>query len=92
VVARVNLRRVRAPALRPLPPGPRGSWLLGSLGDFRRDILGFFSHCATTHGDLVPYRLGFHRLCLVNHPDYTEQVLTTDAKNYSKRTYVLKLL
>src|SRR5262249_28372238 len=62
-----------APALRSLPPGPRGSWLFGNLGDFRRDMLGFYTRCAAL-GDVVPYRLGFHRMCLVNHPDLVEQV------------------
>src|SRR5439155_24622558 len=80
-----------ASLLRPLPPGPRGSWLLGNLGDFRRDMLGFYKRCAT-FGDVVPYRLGFHRMCLVNHPDDVEQVLIADARNYSKITYVLNLL
>src|SRR5580700_396039 len=78
-------------ALRPLPAGPCGNWLLGCLGDFRRDMLGFYTRCAQAYGDIVPYRLGLHRLCLLNHPDYIEQVIT-DSKNYSKLTYVLKLL
>ncbi|HYV34929.1 MAG TPA: cytochrome P450 [Gemmataceae bacterium] len=78
--------------LRALPPGPDGQWLFGSLRDFRRDILGFYTHCAKNYGDIVPYRLGFQRLCLLNHPDFTELVLTTDNKNYDKRTYILKLL
>jgi cytochrome P450 len=75
----------------PLPAGPRGNWLLGSLGEFRRDMLGFYTRCVETYGDVVPYRLGFHRLCLLNHPDHVELVLS-DSKNYAKRTYVLKLL
>ena len=29
-----------------LPPGPPGRWLLGNLPEFRRDMLGFFAHCA----------------------------------------------
>jgi cytochrome P450 len=78
--------------LRPLPPGPKGSWLLGSLGDFRRDMLAFYTQTAKTYGDIVPYRLGMHRMCLLNHPEYTEKVLIADAKNYAKRTYVLNLL
>src|SRR5262249_24916317 len=80
-----------AAALLPLPPGPRGSWLLGNLGAFAREMLGFYTRCAAL-GDLVPYRLGYHRMCLVNHPDFVEQVLITDARNYSKITYVLNLL
>ena len=77
---------------RPLPPGPQGSWLFGSLGDFRRDMLGFYTQAAKNYGDIVPYRLGFQRLCLLNHPDFIEQVLITDGKHFSKQTYVLKLL
>jgi cytochrome P450 len=80
-----------ATSLCPLPAGPRGNWLLGCLGEFRRDMLGFYTRCVATYGDVVPYRLGFHRLCLLNHPDHAELVLT-DSKNYAKRTYVLKLL
>lgn len=87
----MNLSTLPAPPLRPLPAGPRGNWLLGSLGEFRRDMLGFYTHCVRNYGDVVPYRLGFHRLCLLNHPDQVEQVLT-DSKNFAKRTYVLNLL
>jgi cytochrome P450 len=79
-------------SLRPLPPGPRGSWLLGSLGDFRQNLLRFYDRCAQTYGDIVPYRIVHRRLCLCNHPEFTEKVLITDARNYDKRTYVLKLL
>jgi cytochrome P450 len=81
-----------AAGLRPLPQGPRGHWLLGSLADFRRDILGFYADCARQFGDIVHYRLGWRHLCLINHPDYAEQVLITDSKLYAKRTYVLNLL
>ncbi len=76
----------------PFPPGPEGGWLLGSLADFRRDILGFYSRLARTYGDVASFRLGRHRTVLLNHPDHTEYVLTTGAKHFSKRTYVLKLL
>lgn len=77
---------------RPLPAGPVGGWLLGSLRHFRQDMLGFYKHCVDQYGDVVPYRLGSHRLVLVNHPDAVEQVLVTDARLYAKRTYVLNLL
>jgi cytochrome P450 len=65
--------------------------VLGCLRAFRRNMLGFYTHTAS-YGDIVPYRLGRHPLCLINHPDYTEKVLIADAKNYGKRTYVLNLL
>jgi cytochrome P450 len=74
------------------PPGPKGSWLLGSLTEFRRDMLGFFMRLAREYGDVAGYRLGKRHLCLVNHPDLIEHVLTHGSKSFSKRTYVLQLL
>src|SRR4051794_30039289 len=76
----------------PFPPGPRGSWLLGSLSEFRHDILGFYSRLASTYGDVASFRLGRRRTVLLNHPEHTEYLLTAGAKHFSKRTYVLKLL
>src|SRR5262245_11364060 len=74
------------------PPGPKGHWLTGSLAEFRRDMLGFYMRCAQEYGDCSGFRLGMRRLCLVNHPDLIEFVLTQGARHFSKRTYVLKLL
>ena len=66
------------PAPDRLPPGPRGSWLLGSILPFRRDILGFLSRCARENGDVSAFRLGRRRLVLVNHPDLIHQVLVAE--------------
>jgi len=35
-----------------LPAGPRGHLLVGSLPEFRRDVLGFFAACARGYGDI----------------------------------------
>src|SRR5262245_26466701 len=75
----------------PYPPGPRGHWLLGSLGEFRRDMLGFYRRVTRDYGDVVSYRLGPHRTVLVNRPDLIERVLVTDHKSYVKH-YVWRLL
>jgi cytochrome P450 len=75
-----------------IPPGPKGSWLLGSLSEFRRDMLGFFTRLAREYGDCASYRLGNRHLCLVSHPDLIEHILTHGSKSFSKRTYVLQLL
>src|SRR5262245_45564295 len=66
------------------PPGPRGGWLLGSVLDFRRDILGFLTRCAREHGDVSSFRVGPRRLVLVNHPDIVHLVLVTDNARYVK--------
>jgi cytochrome P450 len=73
-----------------LPPGPRGHWLSGSLPDFRRDRLDFLSRCAREYGDIVGLRLGPRRVFLVNHPDAIEEVLVTQARNFTKH-FALRL-
>jgi len=47
------------------PPGPRGHVLVGSLPEFRRDLLGFLSDCAREHGDVVAFRVPRRRLVLI---------------------------
>ena len=67
-----------------LPPGPRGSWLAGSLRDFGSQRLDFFLRVAREHGDLASFRFGPRRVFLASHPDLIEQVLVTDARHYIK--------
>ena len=67
-----------------LPRGPKGHVLLGSLPEFRRDVLGFFAACARDYGDVVPIRVPRRRLVLLSHPDLIEEVLTAHARRTSK--------
>jgi cytochrome P450 len=67
-----------------LPPGPRGRVVVGSLPEFRRDVLGFFAACARDYGDIVPIRVPRRRLVLLSHPDLIEEVLTTHARRTTK--------
>ncbi len=64
--------------------GPRGHLLLGSLPDFRRDQLAFFTSCASEYGDVVPVRLGPRRAILIYHPDAIEEVLVTRSRDFVK--------
>jgi cytochrome P450 len=73
------------------PPSPPGHWLLGNLPEFRRDMLGFFTHCAREYGDFVALKLGPRRVHLASHPDYVEQVLVTENRKFGK-SYVFELL
>lgn len=73
------------------PPGPKGHWLLGSVREFRQDMLGFYSRLARDYGDVAGYRLGPRRSVLLTHPDLIEQVLVTDNRNFIKN-YGLRLL
>ena len=65
-------------------PGPRGSWLLGSLPALRKDILGFFESCQRDFGDAAYFRVGRRRSMLLSHPTDIEQVLVTDNKKFIK--------
>src|SRR3954467_1487555 len=68
----------------PLPPGPKGTLIRGSLGDFTERRLDFFLDVAREYGDIASFRFGPRRMFLVSNPDLIEQVLVTDAKHYIK--------
>jgi cytochrome P450 len=68
----------------PLPPGPKGTPLGGSLRAFAGRRLDFFVDVARTYGDLASFRFGPRRIFLASHPDLVEQVLVTDARHYIK--------
>jgi cytochrome P450 len=71
--------------VKPLPPGPRGRRLLGSLLEIRRDRLRFVSHAAREYGDIVFFRMGpIRRLYLLSHPDPIHHVLNGNPGNYVK--------
>ena len=67
-------------------PGPRGQFLLGSLPEFRRDMIGLLEESVRQHGDVVRFRFGPVTAHLVNHPDHVEHVLLERSDNYDKRT------
>jgi cytochrome P450 len=67
-----------------LPPGPKGRFIIGNLGQFRGDRLGFFTNCARTYGDVVPFRMGPRPCLLISDPDFIEQVFITNAKLFIK--------
>src|SRR5690348_3608887 len=68
----------------PLPPGPRGSILGGNLPAFRRDRLAFMTRCSREFGGVVRLRLGPRRVFLLTDPSVIEEVLVTQAKNFTK--------
>ncbi len=56
-------------------PGPKGNFFLGNALQLNKDILGFTTHCAEHYGEIVPLRLGLTPACLINKPEYIEQIL-----------------
>jgi cytochrome P450 len=67
---------------RPLPPGPAGHFLLGSLTDFLADPLAYLLRMAREHGDVVRFRMPGDLLVQVWRPEHIEHVLVTHKDNY----------
>jgi cytochrome P450 len=70
-----------------LPPGPRGSLMLGSLPEIRRDNVHAFLGAWGRYGDTVRFR-GPMTLYLLAHPDAVKQVLQDNAANYPRPPFV----
>lgn len=64
--------------------GPRGSWFLGNLAEFRSGVLPFFERCRREFGTVVSIRLGPRRLILISDPSLIEEVLVTQNKTFKK--------
>jgi len=62
------------------PPIP----FVGQLFQFRRDPISFLMKLARTYGDCVPFTLGPQPILFLNHPDYFNQVLVVDHRNFVK--------
>lgn len=66
------------------PQGPKGRLLIGHVGMWNRDALGFLTRCAREFGDVVPIRLGPARMVVLSHPDLVEQVLVAQHASFDK--------
>jgi cytochrome P450 len=54
-------------------------------------MLAFYMQIAREYGDVVAFRLGPKKLVLLNHPEFIEQVLVTENRNFIKH-YAFRLL
>jgi cytochrome P450 len=64
-------------------PGPRGLFLLGSILDFKRDILQAMAK-GQEYGEPVRYRLGPVIVHGVSHPDLAEEVFMDGSNSFGK--------
>lgn len=86
----VTSKRINVPAAttgRRRAPGPRGSFLLGSMGELRRDMIGFLGEITREYGDIVRFTVAGVTVHLLNHPDYLRHVLLTNHHNYDKKSF-----
>jgi cytochrome P450 len=68
-------------------PGPRGSFLVGSTFEFKRDPLAFILKIAREYGDVATYQLANFHMYQVSHPDGLQRVLIDNNRNYIKGSY-----
>jgi cytochrome P450 len=69
-----------------IAPGPRGYPLIGSLFEFRRDVLGLLREGRARYGDVFRCHLGPEVIHLVARPEHIDHVLLTNQHNYNKDT------
>lgn len=65
-------------------PGPKGHFLLGSMGEFARDPLGAVGRWAREYGDVVGFRFVRTPCVLLNRPEHIEYVLGTHYRDFIK--------
>lgn len=76
-----NLAHERMAA--PDAPGPKGNLILGVMQDFNRDSLKFIEQMRN-YGDVVRMRFFYLTVHFIYHPDYIEDILITNQKNFIK--------
>ena len=79
-----NAMTVVSSRITPLPPGPKGNRLIGSLIDVRGDRIRFVTRSVAAYGDVVGFRLGPRCMILLRHPDAFRRVLCDNVENYEK--------
>ena len=65
-------------------PGPKGTRVMGVMGEFNRDSLGFIERLQRDYGDVVWSRFLYVPALFLYHPNEIEYVLATNAKNFVK--------
>jgi cytochrome P450 len=66
------------------PPGPKTRLISGVMRKYQQDPLGFATRCAREFGDVVSARFLYVPCFFIYHPDYIEQVLVAQQRNFIK--------
>lgn len=65
--------------------------MLDDALNIRRDPLGFLETTSRDKRDVVPIRIGFETLYLLNHPDHIRRVFVENEKNFVKGRYYRRI-
>ncbi|HYP52410.1 MAG TPA: cytochrome P450, partial [Pyrinomonadaceae bacterium] len=67
-----------------VPPGPKGSLLLGVMPEFNADSLAFITRCRRDYGDVVRARFLYVNVLFLYNPEHVEYMLVSGNKNFRK--------
>src|ERR1022692_2059734 len=77
------------PAAYRFPPGFKRNLLWVALRKFRpANPILLFQHLAQEYGDIAHYKIGWHHIVFLNHPDYIREVLVVQNDNFIKERTV----
>ena len=77
------------PAEYRFPPGFERNLLWFALRKFRpANPILLFQHLAQEYGDIAHYKIGWHHIVFLNHPDYIREVLVVQNDNFIKERTV----
>ena len=78
----------KPPAYR-FPPGFQKNLLWSALRKFRpANPILLFQHLAQEYGDITHYKIGWHHIIFLNHPDYIREILVVQNDNFIKERTV----
>jgi len=72
----------------PVPPGPKGHFLVGSLPEIQRDEFDFLMQQVHEHGDVVHVKVVNHHAYVLSHPRDIETVLISKSSNFIKSVFL----
>jgi cytochrome P450 len=75
----------------PLPPGPRGQFFWGMLGELRQDMLGLYQRLHREYGDFIRIPYAGVNTFSIAHPDYFKYVLQDHNKNFVRSDFLMSI-
>ncbi|MDZ8258128.1 cytochrome P450 [Nostoc sp. ChiQUE01b] len=65
-------------------------WLFSHLLQAARDPLSFFNYAREYGADIIPSRVGWTRVLLLNHPNYIEEVFSQQNRMFMRKGHFLR--